>query len=66
MYFIMFMVIASGILVAAIPIAFVIALLSPQVDNRLAPERNPALRGFAFVVAITVAGLMLLAVVASV
>lgn len=62
MYFITLAVMASIVLVGAIPIAFIIAVMSPQEGTRLAPERNPALRGFAMVLVIVVAALLLLAV----
>ena len=61
MYFILLAVMASVVLLVAIPIAFIIALMSPQEGTRLAPERNSSLRGFAIVVAIVVTLLLLLA-----
>jgi hypothetical protein len=62
MYFIIPALMASVVLVVAIPIAFAIALTSSQEGTRLAPERNSALRAFAMVLVIVIAALLLLAV----
>ena len=62
MHFVVLAVMASVVLLVAIPIAFIIALMSPQEGTRLAPERNSSLRGFAIVVAIVVAALLLLTI----
>jgi len=61
MYFMILAIIAASVLVVGIPIAIAIALMSPRAGTRLAPERNPGLRGFAITVVIVVFSLLLLA-----